>query len=80
MIWWFIFLAVILILIGIAYLRGKCDGLIAGYNTSSPEKQKVNLNWLTFNYFVDNDDYLSNFLEGLVKLDRFKESVWKHIF
>jgi hypothetical protein len=29
---------------------------------------------------VDNDDYLSNFLEGLVKLDRFKESVWKHIF
>ncbi len=40
MIWWFIFLAVILVLIGIAYLRGKCDGLIAGYNTSSPEKQK----------------------------------------
>ena len=40
MIWWFIFLAVILILVGIAYLRGKCDGLIAGYNTSSPEKQK----------------------------------------
>ncbi len=31
-------------------------------------------------YLVDNDDYLSNFLEGLVKLDRFKESVWKHIF
>ena len=47
---------------------------------ASAEKQKVNLNWLTFNYFVDNDDYLSNFLEGLVKLDRFKESVWKHIF
>ena len=40
MIWWFIFLAVILILVGIAYLRGKCDGFIAGYNTSSPEKQK----------------------------------------
>ena len=40
MIWWFIFLAVILVLIGIAYLRGKCDGFIAGYNTSSPEKQK----------------------------------------
>ena len=39
MIWWFIFLAVILILIGIAYLRGKCDGFIAGYNTSSPEKK-----------------------------------------
>ena len=34
MIWWFIFLAVILILVGIAYLRGKCDGFIAGYNTS----------------------------------------------
>ena len=29
---------------------------------------------------VDNDDKISNFLEGLVKLDRFKESVWKHIF
>ena len=40
MIWWFIFLAVILVLVGIAYLRGKCDGFIAGYNTSSPEKQK----------------------------------------
>ena len=40
MICWFIFLAVILVLVGIAYLRGKCDGLIAGYNTSSPEKQK----------------------------------------
>ena len=39
MIWWFIFLAVILILVGIAYLRGKCDGFIAGYNTSSTEKQ-----------------------------------------
>ena len=41
--------------------------------------KKVNLDGLTF-FFVDNDDYLSNFLEGLVKLDRFKESVWKHIF
>ena len=41
MIWWLIFLAVILVLVGIAYLRGKCDGFIAGYNTSSPEKQKV---------------------------------------
>lgn len=40
MIWWFIFLAVILVLGGIAFLRGKCDGFIAGYNTSSPEKQK----------------------------------------
>ena len=40
MIWWIIFLAVILVLVGIAYLRGKCDGFIAGYNTSSPEKQK----------------------------------------
>ena len=40
MIWWLIFLAVVLVILGIAYLRGKCDGLIAGYNTSSPEKQK----------------------------------------
>jgi hypothetical protein len=40
MIWWLTFLAVILVLVGIAYLRGKCDGFIAGYNTSSPEKQK----------------------------------------
>ena len=40
MIWFLIFLAVIPVLIGIAYLRGKCDGFIAGYNTSSPEKQK----------------------------------------
>jgi hypothetical protein len=40
MIWWIIFLAVILVLVGIAYLRGKCDGFIAGYNTSSPEKQR----------------------------------------
>ena len=37
---WIIALAVILALVGTAYLRGKCDGLIAGYNTSSPEKQK----------------------------------------
>ena len=41
MIWWLIFLAVILVLVGIAYLRGKCDGFIAGYNTSSPEKQHI---------------------------------------
>ena len=40
MIWWLIFLAAILVLFGISYLRGKCDGFIAGYNTSSPEKQK----------------------------------------
>ena len=33
-------LAIILVLFGIAYLRGKCDGFIAGYNTSSPEKRK----------------------------------------
>ncbi len=36
----FVILAAIPTLIGIAYLRGKCDGFIAGYNTSSPEKQK----------------------------------------
>ncbi len=40
MIWCLIFLAVITTLVGIAYLRGKCDGFIAGYNTSSPEKQR----------------------------------------
>ena len=40
MIWIFI-LAILLVLFGIAYLRGKCDGFIAGYNTSSPEKQKM---------------------------------------
>ena len=40
MIWVLILLAVIPVLIGVAYLRGKCDGFIAGYNTSSPEKQK----------------------------------------
>ena len=41
MVVWIIVLAVLLALMGIAYLRGKCDGLIAGYNTSSPEKQKM---------------------------------------
>ena len=40
MIIWNIVLATALILMGTAYLRGKCDGFIAGYNTSSPEKQK----------------------------------------
>ena len=40
MIWIFV-IAIILVLFGIAYLRGKCDGFIAGYNTSSPEKQKM---------------------------------------
>ena len=37
---WIIVIAILLVLVGIAYLRGKCDGFIAGYNTSSPEKQK----------------------------------------
>ena len=37
---WIIVIAIILVLVGIVYLRGKCDGFIAGYNTSSPEKQK----------------------------------------
>ena len=37
---WIIVIAVPTVLMGIAYLRGKCDGFIAGYNTSSPEKQK----------------------------------------
>ena len=34
-------IATITVLFGVAYLRGKCDGFIAGYNTSSPEKQKM---------------------------------------
>ena len=38
---WIIVIAVLPVLMGIAYLRGKCDGFIAGYNTSSPEKQKT---------------------------------------
>ena len=37
---WIIVIALLLVLMGISYLRGKCDGFIAGYNTSSPEKQK----------------------------------------
>ena len=37
---WIIVIAILLVLVGIVYLRGKCDGFIAGYNTSSPEKQK----------------------------------------
>ena len=37
---WIIVIAILLVLMGVAYLRGKCDGFIAGYNTSSPEKQK----------------------------------------
>ena len=37
---WIIAVSLITVLVGIAYLRGKCDGFIAGYNTSSPEKQK----------------------------------------
>ena len=37
---WIIVIAVLLVLMGTAFLRGKCDGLIAGYNTSSPEEQK----------------------------------------
>ena len=39
MIWIFV-IAIILALVGFAYLKGKCDGLIAGYNTSTPETQK----------------------------------------
>ena len=35
-----VIIAIILVLVGIAYLKGKCDAFIAGYNTSSPEKQK----------------------------------------
>ena len=39
MIIWIILLSVVLVLSGIPILRGKCDGLIAGYNTLSPENQ-----------------------------------------
>ena len=40
------------------------------------EKQKVNLNWLTFNYFVDQTLRISNlsFIEGLVQLQSFIEA------
>ena len=41
MIIWILIIATITVLFGVAYLRGKCDGFIAGYNTSSPEKQKM---------------------------------------
>ena len=37
---WIFAVAIILVLVGFAYLKGKCDGFIAGYNTASPEKQK----------------------------------------
>ncbi len=40
MIFWIIALAAVLVLAGVAYLRGRCDGFIAGYNTSSPKKQQ----------------------------------------
>ena len=40
MVWIFI-IAAITVLVGIAYLKGKCDGFIAGYNTMSPEKRKL---------------------------------------
>ena len=40
MIIWIVAQAAVLVLVGIAYMRGKCDGFIAGYNTSSPQKQK----------------------------------------
>ena len=36
---WTILPVAFLALMGFAYLRGKCDGLIAGYNTAS-EKEK----------------------------------------
>ena len=34
---WIFTIASLLVLMGIVYLRGKADGLIAGYNTSSPQ-------------------------------------------
>ena len=33
-------IAILLVLAGIAYLRGKFDGFIAGYNTASRDEQK----------------------------------------
>ena len=38
---WIVVIALILTLAGIAYLKGKCDGFIAGYNTMSPEKRRL---------------------------------------
>ena len=40
MIWILIVIAILLVFAGRGYLRGGFDGFIAGYNTSSPEKQK----------------------------------------
>ena len=37
---WIIVIAILLVLMGILYLRGKADGLIAGFNTASPEQKK----------------------------------------
>jgi hypothetical protein len=37
---WIIIIAAITVLFGVLYLKGKCDGFIAGYNTSSPEEQR----------------------------------------
>lgn len=37
---WIIIVAALLVLMGIVYLRGKADGLMAGFNTASPEQQK----------------------------------------
>jgi uncharacterized membrane protein YoaK (UPF0700 family) len=34
---WIFAIASLLVLMGIVYLRGKADGLIAGYNTASPQ-------------------------------------------
>ena len=31
---WIFAVAIILVLVGFAYLKGKCDGFIAGYNKS----------------------------------------------
>ena len=37
-------IAILLVLMGVVFLRGKADGLIAGFNTASPEqKKKVDL-------------------------------------
>ena len=36
---WTILPVAFLVLMGFAYLKGKCDGLIAGYNTASREEQ-----------------------------------------
>ena len=51
------------------------DRTLGGFppKRASAEKQKVNLNWMTFNYFVDQTLRISNlsFIEGLLAIYAF---------